>query len=87
MHIRCPDCGLRYEREQGYFIGAMYVSYALGALLLGLLLLLVWLVTRWMLERALVAAFVLFLQLVPGIMIYSRVLWVHIDRAFDPDGP
>src|SRR5438552_15803247 len=28
MHARCPVCGLRLEREQGYFMGAMYISYA-----------------------------------------------------------
>ena len=27
MYKRCPVCGLTYEREAGYFIGAMYVSY------------------------------------------------------------
>jgi uncharacterized protein (DUF983 family) len=29
MHERCPVCDLRFEREQGYFIGAIYVNYAL----------------------------------------------------------
>ena len=24
----CPHCGMIYEREPGYFYGAMYVSYA-----------------------------------------------------------
>ena len=24
----CPNCGLKFEREQGYFIGAMYINYA-----------------------------------------------------------
>ena len=28
MHERCASCGLRYEREQGYFVGAIYVNYA-----------------------------------------------------------
>jgi uncharacterized protein (DUF983 family) len=27
MHERCAACGLRYEREQGYFVGAIYVNY------------------------------------------------------------
>jgi uncharacterized protein (DUF983 family) len=27
MHINCPHCGMTYEREPGYFYGAMYVSY------------------------------------------------------------
>jgi uncharacterized protein (DUF983 family) len=30
MHSDCPVCGLHYEREPGFFQGAMYVSYALG---------------------------------------------------------
>ena len=29
MHDTCPHCGLRYEREPGYFYVAMFVSYAL----------------------------------------------------------
>ncbi|MFT4030899.1 MAG: DUF983 domain-containing protein [Siphonobacter sp.] len=29
MHKYCPHCGLRYEREPGFFIGAMYVSYGI----------------------------------------------------------
>ena len=27
---RCPVCGLKYEKEPGFFQGAMYVSYAIG---------------------------------------------------------
>jgi uncharacterized protein DUF983 len=29
MDDPCPGCGLRFEREQGYFVGAIYVNYAL----------------------------------------------------------
>jgi uncharacterized protein (DUF983 family) len=28
MHTNCPHCGMTYEREPGYFYGAMYVGYA-----------------------------------------------------------
>lgn len=38
MNELCPHCGLRFEVEPGYFIGAMYVSYAFSgglALILG----------------------------------------------------
>lgn len=41
MYELCPHCGLRYEVEPGYFIGAMYVSYAISggvALVLGFML-------------------------------------------------
>lgn len=33
MHEACARCGLRFEREQGYFVGAIYVNYALTAAL------------------------------------------------------
>jgi uncharacterized protein (DUF983 family) len=33
MHSDCPVCGLHYEREPGFFQGAMYVSYGLGVAL------------------------------------------------------
>ena len=29
MHATCSACGMRFEREQGYFVGAIYVNYAL----------------------------------------------------------
>jgi len=31
MHKTCSCCGEKYEKEPGYFYGAMYVSYALMA--------------------------------------------------------
>ncbi|MDE0636029.1 MAG: DUF983 domain-containing protein [Candidatus Poribacteria bacterium] len=27
MYSHCTQCGLKFEREQGYFIGAMYINY------------------------------------------------------------
>lgn len=30
MHEHCPVCGLRYERELGFYWGAMYMSYGLS---------------------------------------------------------
>src|SRR5262245_20452711 len=29
MHDSCSACGMRFEREQGYFVVAIYVNYAL----------------------------------------------------------
>jgi uncharacterized protein (DUF983 family) len=28
MLANCPDCGLKFEREQGYFVGAIYINYS-----------------------------------------------------------
>jgi uncharacterized protein (DUF983 family) len=33
MHEDCPNCNYHFEREPGYFIGAMYVSYGIAVFL------------------------------------------------------
>ncbi|MGI8551818.1 MAG: DUF983 domain-containing protein [Dehalococcoidia bacterium] len=33
MRERCPVCGLLFEREEGFFLGAMVFNYVLTALL------------------------------------------------------
>ena len=34
MLPRCPDCGLPYFRESGYFLGGMIITYILTAFIL-----------------------------------------------------
>jgi uncharacterized protein (DUF983 family) len=86
MNETCPICGLRFEREQGYFMGAMYVSYLLASVVLGFLMVLIhWLfVPDWKLEYALLLAAPPFLLMVPMLFRYSRVVWMHFDRWADP---
>jgi uncharacterized protein (DUF983 family) len=82
MYERCSVCGLKYEREPGYFLGAMYASYALGLittaywfplLLLG--------VSPWLVIGLPAAQLVL---QIPLSFRYSRVVWLHLDHRFDP---
>ncbi len=84
MHEYCPECGLKFEREQGYFLGAMYISYGLGLITITLLTVLVWAVTRWELTRDVIAAVVLFLPLALPVTYFSRVLWIWFDQSVDP---
>jgi uncharacterized protein (DUF983 family) len=87
MNDPCPVCRLLIQREEGYFLGAMYISYALASVIIaaayfttaalfptwpGLLLVLV--------------ACLVYLPLVPIVFRYSRVLWIYFDRAADPRG-
>lgn len=85
MYERCPSCGLKYEREQGYFLGAMYIGYGLGLAAIAILATLVWLVLRWSLMKSVAAAIVLFLPLAPVLTWMARVLWIYLDQAVDPD--
>lgn len=85
MHERCSACGLKFEREQGYFLGAMYIGYALGVGVLALFAALVWEITRWPILKSTVAGIVLFLPLAPVLTWMARVLWIYLDQAVDPD--
>jgi uncharacterized protein (DUF983 family) len=84
MNDPCPVCGLRFERESGYWTGAMVASYALGVPVLGLIVAAVLLATRWDIVMVLLLADVLFLAAVPFIWRYSRVVWLHVDWLIDP---
>ena len=80
----CPACGMKFEREQGYFLGAMYVSYGLSIPPVLLLILIIWRLTGWDYDVSIIAAFVAYLPFVPAVARFARVVWMYIDQAFDP---
>jgi hypothetical protein len=85
MNDRCPACGLLFNREPGYFLGAMYISYGLGiAVIVGFGTVL-WVLTRWRLDKVAIWAVVLFLPFAPMLTFLSRVLWIYLDQTFDPE--
>src|SRR4051794_23965352 len=85
MHPTCPACGLRFEREQGYFTGAMYVSYVLTLPVVAVCVTAVYLLAPGLSFEAMMGvAALLFLPFVPAIFRYSRNLWIHLDQAVDP---
>jgi len=84
MNEPCPRCGLRFEREPGYWTGAMMASYALGVPVLVLIVAALWLLTGWDIVLVLIAGDVLFLAAAPFIWRYSRVVWLHLDWLIDP---
>jgi hypothetical protein len=84
MYDVCPVCGLKFNREQGYFLGAMYVSYGLSIPPVLALLLILWRLAGWSFAAAIIGAFVAYLPFVPLVVRLSRVIWIWIDRAVDP---
>lgn len=84
MNERCPVCGLKFDREQGYFVGAAYVSYGISLAPVLLLVLFFWKVVRLEYDKALFAAVGAYLPFVPIVVRMSRVLWIHIDQSLDP---
>ena len=87
MYESCPVCGHRFEREPGFFVGAMYVSYGLAAPLCALTAAALHVVFPSLGLLALVgAAGALLLVLSPWLVRYSRVIWMHMMWRIDPEG-
>jgi uncharacterized protein (DUF983 family) len=85
MYERCPVCELKFEREAGYFLGAMYISYILGVVCIAVFALLLWLITKLSLLKVVLLAMLLFLPLAIPLTLLARVLWIYVDQAIDPE--
>jgi len=72
MHEHCPECGLKFAREPGFFLGAtlpicavmFYHEYS-----------------PWAIFGVVMAQLAL---MSPLLLRYSRVAWLHFDQRFDP---
>lgn len=85
MNDPCPVCGLVFQREEGYFLGAMYVSYLLSSVLLVAFYFLGrWLLPDWNGILITTLALVPYLPLVPAVFRYSRVVWIYFERSGCP---
>jgi uncharacterized protein (DUF983 family) len=81
IRTRCPRCGLRLEREEGGFLGAMTINYAVTAVA-WVALLIVWLVVdlpdvhvpRLTIASIAVAVFVPLL-----FWPFSKTIWASVD--------
>ena len=87
MNDACPVCGLVFEREPGYFTGAMVVSYVLAVPILGAMVVGLMVLAHLDAVPALLIGDAAYLALVPFIFRYSRVVWLHFDWAIDPERP
>jgi uncharacterized protein (DUF983 family) len=80
MHERCAACDLRFEREPGYFVGAIYINYAVtAAVALGGVLVLDAVVGLTLAQELTLA--VGLAVLVPVLFFrYARSLWLALDH-------
>jgi len=77
----CPRCGLRFEREEGAFLGSLSLNYAVTGLAL-IALLVVWMVVWYPDLDARVATIgaLAVLAVVPAVFYpFSKTLWAAID--------
>jgi hypothetical protein len=80
----CPNCGLHFEREPGYWVGAVAINTMVIGMLFTILMVTVSALTipdiPWV---SLLMAEVPLMALGPAAFYpFSKTLWVAIDRAF-----
>ena len=84
MNDRRPVCGLHFNREAGYFLGAMYISHGFGLAVVFAFGAILWMLTQWRLDKIAIWAVLLFLPFTPMLTFLSRVLWIYLDQTMDP---
>lgn len=87
MYSHCSKCGLLYERESGFFYGAMYISYAINiALFVTATIGYYWLLEEVVDWRWYILGYVgVTILLSPIIFRLSRSTWLMIMTKYDPN--
>lgn len=83
MHPRCSTCGLRFQREPGYFLGSIYFNYGVTAMIVtaGYLGCLFGTNIPTQILLPIFGAWCLLFPL--WFFRYARSLWLGFDRYFD----
>jgi uncharacterized protein (DUF983 family) len=85
MNAVCPVCDLRFERAQGYWIGAIYVNYTVTVAIAMVGYFLLRGLAGWE-TAAELALWVPFVVLFPlWFFRYSRALWLGLEYALNPE--
>lgn len=87
IHTNCSHCGLRYEKEMGFFFGAMYVSYMLNiALFVTAVVAYFVLLDQYLEGWALMTIYVIITALlVPVYYRLSRTIWLNFFDSYHPE--
>jgi uncharacterized protein (DUF983 family) len=84
MHETCSNCGIKYEREAGFFLGSIYINYGLTALVVAVAYPIL-LFNKVVAERALLLSALAFVLVFPLVFFrFARSLWLAFDQYWDP---
>ena len=84
MFPRCERCGLAFQREGGYYLGAIYINYGLTALLMTIAYPVLWLTTDISPDVFIWPLLGFCLVFPLWFFHYARALWLGMDEFFDP---
>jgi len=86
IHDHCSECGLKYDKEPGFYYGAMYVAYALAVAVFVTM----WtsfnlffknVTIGWQIASIVTASIVL----APYLYALSKIIWANFFFKYDKD--
>lgn len=85
MNEKCESCGYAFNREPGYFVGAMFLNYMfLSVSCVPILVIPIYLGHSAI--KAGIMAGIQMLILSPFSIHYARLFWIQMDYKSDPQG-
>jgi len=88
LRDRCPGCGLRFEREEGFWLGGYVINFATGeaGILVLLAVLIGFVVNGHHINAALFIGLGLFVAVIGPLLTFqpSRTVWSAIDLIMRP---
>lgn len=86
MHDNCAVCGHKYEIENGFFYGAMYVSYAMTvAFSVATFLLTYWFWPNVQYYHFIINIILVVVILAPITYRGSRLIWMNLFSKYNPN--
>jgi uncharacterized protein (DUF983 family) len=84
MHPRCSECGLKFERGPGYWLGSIYVNYGLAAILVTAAFFVLFF-TEALPQETVLWVLTAFCVIFPLFFFrFARSIWIALDVYFDP---
>jgi len=77
MYEHCPNCNLKYEREPGFFIGAMYINYAFSVAIIVAVGIALNVFGYYSLYSFIFGVLGVVVFLLPFLFRFSRILYLH----------
>ncbi len=84
IHDRCSRCGENFMREPGFYIGSMYISYALSTAMTVTTFVVFVLLLDFDVIHVLYVLLPLFVLLLPVFFRTARIIWLNIFVGYDP---
>ena len=84
MYDVCPECGRKFQRGPGFFLGSIYFNYGVTAVLV-IVMYFSFFFTEVLTDTHLLILMTIFVVVFPiWFFRYARTLWIAFDELWDP---